>query len=110
MEARAFRANRYIKEYFVDQDKMTKELISSRELTYLEVSEVIGIDAQLLEDTIEGKLKEIDNVNRICIENFFNKDYFPKQDKYADECKSCKCGCKQKYNVVVVQCKNKKKK
>ena len=106
MESRPFRANRYIKEYFVDQDKMSTELISSGELTYSCISKLIGVDVKLLESAIDGSLKEIDSIDRICIENFFNKDYFPKQEKYANECKSCKNTCKQKYNVVVMQCKD----
>lgn len=110
MELRPFRANKYIKEYFIDQDKMSAELISSGELTYTCISKLISIDAKLLEDVISKNIKEIDNVNRICIENFFNKDYFPKQNKYANECKDCKNSCKQKYNVVIMQCKKKKKK
>lgn len=110
VDVKIYRAGKYVKGYYKTQDKMTTELISSGELTYKEISKIIGIDVKLLESVINGELKEIDNVNRICIENFFNKDYFPKQSKFAETCKDCKNSCKQKYNVAVMQCKKKEKK
>jgi len=110
LEVRPYRAGRYINSFYKSADNMITELFAKKIITYELVGEITGIEIKVLKDIISGKLKKTDNITRIFVENFFDKDYFDKDDKYAVKCMGCKNKCKQKYNVTVTSCKKYKSK
>lgn len=110
MEIRPYRAGRYISSFYKTQENMIEKILEDKVITYELVEEVTGVKKNTLKDIISGKDMKKDNVARICVENFFDKDFFKKENKFADKCITCKSKCKQKYNVILVKCKNFEKK
>lgn len=113
LELRPYRAGKYIKEFFTNQDKYTQYLLDNKIITYETISEIIKIDKSRLEKLLNKKIKTPEIRERRQIEIFFNKDYFPELGKYNENCGTCgKKQCKQLYWVSVISCgkQGKKKK
>lgn len=113
MELKPYRAVKYVKERFVNQDKYSEYLIENRLLTYDKIAVVINIDENRLKKLINKDMDSPDSGERRTLELFFNKDYYPELGKYNNVCESCtKRECKQAYWVQIINCPkhNKKKK
>lgn len=110
MELKPYRAVKYVKEYFDNQDKYSEYLIENKLLTYDKIAEIIDIDKNRLKKLINKEVDKIDNNERRRIELFFNKDYYPELGKYNSVCEGCsKRGCKQVYWVMMIGCNKYKK-
>lgn len=103
-----YRANKYIRRYFKNQDNLTKYLFDKDILTYELMSEITGIKVSRLKSLMRGKLKRVDADERKQLEIFFNKDYYKKLGNSNPKCDSCKKQkkCGQYYWVNVVCCPN----
>lgn len=111
IEIRPFRANRYITEYFKNQDKMSEYLLKENIITYKSIGEVLNITPTIVENTITKKTANPEKRNRRLIHLYFNKDYYTELGMYADKCMDCKgCKCKQEYWVDLISCPKYKKK
>ena len=108
MEDLPYRANKYIKRYFKNQDNLTNYLFDKCILTYELISKITGIEASRLKSLMRGRLKKVDADERRQLEIFFNKDYYKKLGKLNSKCCSCKKQkkCGQHYWVNVVCCPN----
>ena len=104
-----FRTNKYIKKYFGTQNKYTKYLLDNKKITYDIISEIIKIEENRLKKLLNRKIKNPTAKDRRQIEIFFNKDYFPKLDKYNDMCSKCKEKCKQPYWADILDYRKYKK-
>lgn len=105
LEFRPYRALKYIKEFFANQDKFTKYLLDNKIITYETISEIIKIDRSRLEKLLSGDVKAPEAGERRQIELFFNKDHFPELGKYNKVCEGCtKIQCKQFYWVNLISC------
>lgn len=111
-ELRPYVANKYIKEYYKNQDNMTKELFEKGILSYELIAEVTGLTRTVVENTITKTTKEPEIETRRMIHLFFNKDFYPELGEYNLKCMDCsrRRGCKQHYHVDVIVCPNYKKK
>ena len=106
-ELRPYRASRYIKEFYGSQDKMSKELLKNKVITYKSIADVLGLTETLVANAITGETANPQKEVRRGIDLFFNKDYYEKLGKYATRCGSCTSrSCKQFYWVEVTSCKN----
>lgn len=111
MELKPYRANRYIEEFYENQDNMIDELFDKNIITYKLIADTTGLTETLVENTIEKETKNPDIEARRMIHIFFNKDFYEKElGKYNDRCMGCKKKCKQSYYATIVVCPNYKKK
>ena len=111
IEIKTYRANRYIKEYYKTQAKMSEELLKKNIVTYKMISEITGLTETVLKNAITKETKNPELSTRRAIHIFFNKDYYSELGKLAKKCESCKgCKCEYEYWTSVVYCPNYKKK
>lgn len=111
MELKPYRAVKYVKEYFINQDKYSEYLIESGLLTYDKIAEIINIDKNRLKKLANKEIDKPDIGERRTLELFFNKDYYPELGQYSNVCESCtKRECKLSYWVQVINCPKYKKK
>lgn len=107
MVTKPYRANKYMIEYYKDQENMTKELIDNKILPHKLISDIVRVDENKIKKILKREIDRIDLSARRRIEIFFNKDYFPKMGLYSAKCVSCKKKkCKQPYFLEVIACKN----
>lgn len=105
LEFRPYRALKYVKENFDNQDKCTQYLLDNKLITYKIISEIIKIDRDRLEKLLNKEISEPEIHERRQIEIFFNKDYFEELGKWNDLCSGCSQNkCQQLYWVRVVSC------
>ena len=102
LELRPYRALKYVKECFANQDKCTQYLFDNRLITYEMISEIINIDENRLEKLLNKDIKVPDVMERRYIELFFNKDYFSELGNYTEICNGCSKKCQKPYWVGVV--------
>ena len=105
IEIRPYRAGRYIKEFFLTQDKMTKELFEQGIITYKLIGEVSGLTETVVKNIVEQSTKTPDTHARKMVHIFLNVDYYEKAlGKYSERCKDCSKQCKQFYWVEMIGC------
>lgn len=111
IEIRPYRANKYIKEFYSTQDKMTKELSNKGVITYKSIADITGLTETIVKNIIEKQNKTVDIEPRRYLHIFFNKDFYEKElGVYNDRCMDCKKKCKQSYYATIVVCPNYKEK
>ena len=110
-EIKVYRANRYIKEYYKTQIKMSQELLKNNIVTYKMISELTGISETILKNAINKENKTIDVSVRKAIDIFFNHDYYKELGEYSKKCEECQgCKCMKPYFMSVIYCPDFKKK
>lgn len=111
-ELRPYVANKYIKEYYKNQDNMTEELFEKGILSYELIAETTGLTRTVVENTITKTTKEPEIETRRMIHLFFNKDFYPELGEYNLKCMDCsrRRGCKQHYYTDVIICPDYKEK
>ena len=111
MELKPYRANRYIEEFYGNQDKMTKELFDKNIITYKLIADITELTETIVKNIITKETKNPDIQARHKIDMFFNNDFYEKElGKYNDRCMDCKKKCKQHYYSTIVVCPNYKEK
>lgn len=109
VELRPYRANKYIKEYFTNEDNLVEYLFDKKIITYKIISEILKLTETVVKNAIEKETKNPQTDVRKKIHLFFNKDYYEELGKYAKLCSKCTKKCKQVY-YVPVECKKYKAK
>ena len=110
LELRPYRALKYVKEIFANQEKCTQYLLDNKLITYEMISEIIKIDRDRLENLLSKKISEPEIKERRQIEVFFNRDYFEELGKWNDMCTKCSKKCQQFYWVNLISCNKFKEK
>lgn len=111
LELKNYRANKYVKEFYKTQDKMSEELLNNNIITYKMISDITKISETVLKNAIEKTTKNPDLETRKAVHVFFNNDYYKELGIYAKKCEDCQgCKCKYDYFVSVVYCPKFKKK
>ena len=57
IEVKTYRANRYIKEYYKTQAKMSEELLKKNIVTYKMISDITGVTETILKNAITKETK-----------------------------------------------------
>lgn len=106
LELNPYRAGKYIKEFFKNQDKYSNYLLQENILTYETISQIINIKINRLKELLGGNAKNVEISERRAIHIFFNKDFYKKLGKLNSHCKNCMNNktCGQEYWVTVVHC------
>lgn len=100
IEARPYRASRYISAFYGSQDKMTEALFNKEILTYELIAATLGLTETLVCNAIEKETKNPQLEVRRGLHIFFNKDFYEDNlDKHHSTCENCKNTCKQEYWV-----------
>lgn len=108
VEIKPYRASKYIKEYYTNQDKFTEALFKQNVITYNLVGNILGLTPTVIKNTITKSNKNPDIKVRRQLEVFFNKDFYKGELPALNEvCKTCakKADCGQYYWVDLVGCK-----
>lgn len=111
LEFRPFRAGKYVKEFYDNQDNMSEELFKENIITYKLIGEILGITETVVKNAITKETTVPEPRVRRLIHIFFNRDYYTELGIYAKRCEDCEeCSCKHEYFVSVISCPRYKKK
>lgn len=103
---RPYRANRYIQEYFSNQDKLTEFLFDKNVISYKLIADTLNLTETVTRNAITKRTVSPKLEVRRLIHMFFNKDYYEELGKFATLCAKCaRRKCKQNYDAQV-ECKN----
>ena len=87
-ELRPYVANKYIKEYYKNQDNMTKELFEKGILSYELIAEATGLTRTIVENTITKTTKEPEIESRRMIHYFLIR-LLSRVGEYNLKCMDC---------------------
>lgn len=112
LELRPYRANRYIREYYGGQDKMTEELLEREIITYKSIADTLNLTETLVRNAIEKSTQNPQLHVRRGLDIYFNRDLYKKElGDYNDRCQnSCSRRCKQFYYMDTGACSRYKQK
>lgn len=109
LEIRLYKANRYIKEYYKTQEKLTEVLFDKNIISYKLIADTLGLTETVVRNAITKSTANPDVSVRRGIHIFFNKDYYKELGEFATLCGKCTKKCKQEY-YMEVRCKKYKEK
>lgn len=112
IESKPYRARKYIREYYDNQDNMTEELFDKGVISYESIADVLGLTPTLVKNAMTLSTKNPEIKVRRKLDIFFNKDFYENElGKYNTKCMGCgRRKCKQDYYVDIISCKRYKEK
>lgn len=107
IKTKILKAESNIKKHFETNNEYVDYLFEKRKLTYKLISKHTKLSATRVKNLLDNKIKNVTINDRRKLHIFFNKDYFPKMNKYSDMCIDCKNNkkCGQNYWADVWFCK-----